>query len=416
MRHRSSASGLVLLALLAAACGDGPTGPGGDGTASVTACTSGTAAGFRCAGVDLVSVTTLADMGAPPGTQLNDVWGWTDPANGREYVLVGRTDGVTFLRLSNPNRPTVVGHLPSAEGASLWRDIKVYRNHAFIVADGIPGHGMQVFDLRRLRNAGDMETFAEDARYDNVGSVHNIAINEATGFAYATGGGGIGISCGGGLHMIDVSAPTSPRFAGCFAEPATGRKGTGYTHDVQCVLYTGPDTDYTGREICLGSNETALSIADVTDKGAPVSVSTATYPTVAYVHQGWLTEDQRYFLMNDELDELQGLAPRSRMLVWDVADLDDPILVAEHLGPVEATDHNVYVRGQVAFQSNYHFGLRIVDVSMPTQPRELGFFDTYPDDDAIGFGGSWSNYPFFDSRLIAVTSSDEGLFLLKRAP
>ncbi|MFQ5530594.1 MAG: choice-of-anchor B family protein, partial [Gemmatimonadota bacterium] len=344
-----------------------------------------------------------------------DLWGWTDPSNGREYVLVGRTDGLTFLSLANPNNPKVVGHLPSAGGSNLWRDVKVYRDHAYVVADGVPAHGMQVFDLKRLRNASEFETFTEDARYANVGSVHNLAINEETGFAYATGGGGVGISCGGGLHMIDLSAPKNPTFAGCFADPSTGLRGTGYTHDVQCVVYTGPDADHAGREICLGANETALSIADVTDKSAPVSLAMATYPTVAYAHQGWLTEDQRYFLMNDELDELQGLTAMSRMLVWDVADLDDPILVTEYLGPVEATDHNVYVRGSVAYQSNYHFGLRIIDVSVPTQPRELGFFDTFPNDDAIGFGGSWSNYPFFGSGLIAVTSSDEGLFILKRA-
>ena len=384
-----------------------------DGTATVTACTGGTAAGYSCNGVDFVSVTSLADMGAAPGVQLNDVWGWTDPTNGREYVLVGRTDGVTFLRISNPNQPTVVGHLPSEGGSSLWRDIKVYRDHAFIVADGITSHGMQVFDLRRLRNGGEFQTFTADARYANVGSVHNVVINEESGFAYATGAGGIGISCGGGLHMIDVSTPRSPTFAGCFADPATGWARTGYTHDAQCVIYTGPDADYDGREICFGSNETDLSIADVTNKASPVSVARATYPTVAYAHQGWLTEDQRYFLMNDELDEAQGLVSTSRMLVWDVTDLDDPILVTQHLGPVEATDHNVYVHGQIAYQSNYHFGIRILDVSVPTQPRELGFFDTYPDDDAVGLGGSWSNYPFFGSGLIAVSSSDEGLFLLK---
>ena len=47
-------------------------------------------------------------------------------------------------------------------------------------------------------------------------------------------------------------------------------------------------------------------------------------------------------------------------------------------------------------------------------PKEIGYFDTVPvGKDAPGFGGSWSNYPFFRSGTILVTSGREGLFLLK---
>ena len=99
--------------------------------------------------------------------------------------------------------------------------------------------------------------------------------------------------------MIDLKDPANPVFAGCFSDGSTGRRGTGYSHDAQCVVYRGPDADYVGHEICLGSNETALSIADVTNKEAPYSISIATYPNVAYAHQGWLTDDHRYFYLND---------------------------------------------------------------------------------------------------------------------
>ena len=37
-------------------------------------------------------------------------------------------------------------------------------------------------------------------------------------------------------------------------------------------------------------------------------------------HQGWLTEDQRHFLLNDELDEQQSGVPTSTY-IFDVADL-----------------------------------------------------------------------------------------------
>jgi choice-of-anchor B domain-containing protein len=180
------------------------------------------------------------------------------------------------------------------------------------------------------------------------------------------------------------------------------------------VIYSGPDATYTGREVCFGSNETAISISDVTSKGTPVAISRATYPGVAYTHQGWLTVDQKYFLVNDELDEQQGSVTGTRTLVWDVTDLDDPVLVNQYLGPTNATDHNHYIRGNRMYMSNYQFGLRVVDVSSPLAPTQIGFFDTAPNlSNTPGFGGSWSNYPFFPSGNIVMTSRNEGFYVLR---
>jgi choice-of-anchor B domain-containing protein len=182
-------------------------------------------------------------------------------------------------------------------------------------------------------------------------------------------------------------------------------------------MYHGPDPDYQAREICIGSNETAISIADVTDKQNPKAISRASYPNVQYTHQGWFTDDHRYFYVNDEGDEISGVVPRTRTLVWDLTDLDDPVLVKEHLGEVEASDHNLYIKGNLMYQANYSSGLRILDISDPVNPREVGFLDTNPfGDNSAGFNGAWSNYPFFESGVIAVSSIEQGLFLVRYRP
>ncbi len=102
----------------------------------------------------------------------------------------------------------------------------------------------------------------------------------------------------------------------------------------------------------------------------------------------------------------------TRTLVWDVTDLDDPILVNEHIAETTTTDHNLYVRGDTMYQSNYGSGLRILDISDPVNPTEVGFIDTTP----YGGGGSWSNYPYFKSGMIIMTSMSEGLFVVKARP
>lgn len=387
-------------------------------TGSTVDCTDGAADMFDCQRVDLLSFLPISSLGGKRGVKLNDIWGWTDPMTEREYALVGRVDGTSFVDVTNPHNPRYLGDLPKTEGSpgSTWRDMKVYRNHAYVVADGAGLHGMQVFDLTQLRSVDSGPvTFEPTAHYTNIHSAHNIVINEDTGFAYAVGSNSGGETCGGGLHMIDLEEPASPTFAGCYSAEGTGRAGTGYTHDAQCLLYDGPDGDYVGRELCFGSNETALNIADVTDKQNPINISTATYPNVSYTHQGWISEDHRYFYVNDELDEITGNADETRTLIWDVSDLDDPQLVKEYTWGVKSSDHNLYIRGNLMYQSNYLSGLRIHDISDPVNPREVGFFDTMPvGNNDPGFAGSWSNYPFFQSETIAVSSIGEGLFLLKK--
>ncbi|MFQ5705040.1 MAG: choice-of-anchor B family protein [Gemmatimonadales bacterium] len=385
-------------------------------------CDQGVAARFDCSQVDLVSFLPVQAMGGARGVGVNDLWGWTDPKTGKDYALVGRMDGTAFVDVSNPLRPRYLGDLPMTKGANgtVWRDIKVYKNHAYIVSDAAGPHGMQVFDLTRLRHVTVAPvTFTEAAHYDKIHSAHNIVIDEDAGFAFAVGSSGGGETCGGGLHMIDIREPEHPTFAGCFSDASTGRRKTGYTHDGQCVTYHGPDEKYEGKEICFGANETALSIADVTDKNNPTAVSTASYPNVGYTHQGWLTEDQRYFYMDDELDEMNavrnGKVMGTRTLVWDVADLEDPILVKEYFSASHAIDHNLYIKGDYMYQANYLSGLRVLDIHDRTSPVEVGYFDSTPyGDNEASFGGSWSNYPFFKSGVVLLSSMKEGLFILKK--
>jgi choice-of-anchor B domain-containing protein len=382
-------------------------------------CTNGKVQIFDCNQVDLMSFLPISAIGGKRGAQLSDIWGYDDPVTGKAIAIVGRVDGTAFVDITDPSRPVYLGNLPKTAGSpgTFWREIKTYKHYAFIVSDGARNHGMQIFDLDRLRGVRTPQTFTEDAHYGVAHSVHDIVADTASGYIYLTGSNAGGEMCGGGLHMVDARDPLHPKFAGCFSDPQTGRQGTGYTHDAQCVVYHGPTTKYQGHQICFGWNETHLSIADVTDKAHPVAISRATYPNVGYAHQGWLTDDHKYMYEDDELDEIQGYVDGTRTLIWDVSDLENPVLAGEYISKNKVTDHNLWLVGNTMYQSNYVSGLRVLDITDRLHPKEIGFFDTHPiGPDEPGFAGAWGNYPFFKSGVVAVSSMGEGLFVLKKHP
>ena len=363
-------------------------------------CENGFAGAFPCDKYNLISQIPLSVMNS---VKANDSWGWTDPLDGKEYAIICLNEATAFIDISDPINPEYLGQLPgNSPDHTTWRDAKTYNNYAFIVSED-SNHGMQVFDLTRLRNVVNPPViFNEDAIYTGFGSSHNIAINEATGFAYVIGSS----TYQGGAHFIDISNPVNPVGAGGYAT-------NGYTHDAQIVIYNGPDTDYQGREIMFSSNETEVAIVDVTDKLNPTNISTIDYTNVAYTHQGWLTEDHRYFLLGDESDEID-FGTNSRTLIFDFEDLDNPQLHFEHYWPTSATDHNGYVKGTKFYLANNAAGLRVLDISEIDNfiVTEDGYFDSYPSNNSAGFNGSWNVYPYFESGNIVISDRAQGFLLV----
>jgi choice-of-anchor B domain-containing protein len=335
------------------------------------------------------------------GTTGNDIWGWFDASTGNEYALMGMTNGTAFVDITNPEDPVFLGRLPSETVDSPWRDIKVYQNHAYIVADNAGAHGMQVFDLTRLRGLAAPQTFSADVVYGDFANAHNIAINDDTGFAYVVGTN----TCNEGLHMIDIGTPINPMFAGCHSAFEI--------HDTLCVNYQGPDADHVNSEVCLNSAKDRVEIVDVTVKSAPVTLSSTMYPQLGFVHQGWLTEDHRFLLVGDELDELNFNVP-TRTHVIDVSDLDAPVYVFAYEAATTSIDHNLYVLGTRVFAANYTSGLRVLDIGnlANNELTEAAFFDTFPDSEAAVFDGAWSVYPYLPSGTILVSDLTNGLFIL----
>ncbi len=373
-----------------------------DPVSNFVPCENGFAGVFPCEGYDLLGRLNLSALGATAG---NDIWGWTDTASSREFALVGLNNGTAFVEITDTENLVYLGKLPTATTSSAWRDIKVYGDYAFIGAEA-SGHGMQVFDLRNLLSVtNNPATFSADTRYTGFGNSHNIVINEATGYAYGVGTDR-GDAYNGGVHFVNIQDPLNPTAEGGYGD-------SGYTHDAQVVLYNGPDPDYAGREIFLGANENTVAVVDITDKQNPVLISNILYSNRGYTHQGWFTEDQRYFILGDELDEIN-FGFNSRTLVFDLLDLDAPLLLTTYTGPTPAIDHNGYVKGNTYYLANYTAGVRMLDITDLSggSITETGYFDTFPSSNNTSFSGVWSVYPYFDSGKIILNDMNSGFFVI----
>ena len=335
-------------------------------------------AGFPAENVVLRSHLPVSDFGA---TFAEDCWGYVSDS-GREYAIIGLSNGTGFVEITDPDNPVIVSVVLTPNRG---RDMKVYQHYVYSTSDSGPTHVIDVAEIDSgvvtLVNSLD-------------GGTHNMFINEQSGFLY--------LSIGGPMVVADLSDPINPVFAGIWG---------GQAHDATVITY--PDGPYAGREIAFVFAGTAgrVDIVDVTDKSNIFLLGSSSYPNPGYTHQGWPSDDLQYLYVSDELDEVNG-EPRTRTFVIDISDLANPTYVNFVSTGLPSTDHNLYVRDGYIFEANYTSGLRIFDTADPVFPIEVGYFDTFPAHDDAGFQGAWTAYPFFPSGTVIVSDRSGGLFVL----
>ncbi|MEY3142919.1 MAG: hypothetical protein RLY21_1412 [Planctomycetota bacterium] len=354
--------------------------------------------GFASSGVQLKSWLPLNTLSA--GAQNgNSCWGWISPA-GREYAIIGLSNGTAFVEITNPAAATLKSFQTGP--SSLWRDVRTHGNYCYAASEG--GSGIQVFDLSQLDAAGTTTLVNTiTAPTTTTAATHTLAVDNTSGFLYRAGGGS------SGLRIYDLNAnPANPTYVGAWTPK--------YVHEAEVKTYTsGP---YAGKQIafCYGGDNTGnvntgLYIVDVTNKAAPVQLSYTTYPGARYCHQGWLDAEGRYVYINDELDEGDTVSVTTT-IVMDVLNLSAPIVVGTFTNNNPAIGHNMYVKGNLLYQANYRSGIRVFDIGANrTNPPEVAWFDTYPTDDNANFNGLWNIWPYFPSGTVIGSDIERGLFV-----
>ncbi len=365
-------------------------------------CQNGLAGDYPCLNMDLLAHMTNAEIGGCDNT--NDIWGWVSPVTLKEYALVGCNNGTAFVDISNPTEPVYLGLLPTHDTPSLWRDLETFGNYVYVVSES-SNHGLQVMNLLQLDNVVNPPVnFSEDAHYPGFGNCHTLNIDPVSQLLCAMGTN----TFNGGPHILDISNPLNPVFVGGYGE-------AGYTHDGFITTYSGPDQNHQGEVIiALCNGYSGFYVVNATDPNDVVVLDNFLYPETGYTHQGWFTKDKRYFLINDELDEMN-IGNNTRTHFFDLNDLDNMVYMGFHETNNTSIDHNLYTDDQFIYQSNYRSGVRVFDAVRASDAllNEVAFFDLVPANDNPQFSGTWSNYPYLPSGVNLATSMYDGFFITK---
>jgi choice-of-anchor B domain-containing protein len=364
-------------------------------------CVDGKVDKYPCKNVDLLSFLPQSALG---GGGSSSMWYWTDARDSNEYILYCRSNGVSFVNVTDPVNPRYVGNLPAAKGLnSTWCDIRTYRNYAYIGKDAV-AHGIQVFDLNKLKGLTTTQTFTADAHFTGLTNSHTLWINQTSGFLYVSGAN----TCRKGLTIYDIKAPLSLRHVACYDREV-------YSHESIVVNYTGPDTRFTGREIAFNytGQGRRFQILDVTDKANITVLSSVTHPGASFIHQGFPSADLKYMIINDETISTKGGSPD---FVYNIEKLDAARYVGKDVAERgEFVNHNGYTIGNRHYQASYRGGLRILDTSTVASAKlpEVGYFDTDPNTNNSGYSATWMVIPYLRNGVVAVQSMGVGLYLVR---
>jgi len=311
----------------------------------------------------------------------SDCWGYIAP-NGDEYALLGVSNGVSIIDITDPAAATEADFIPWVSAPPYgWYDIKTYQNYMYVTSEGTTN--LLIVDLSPLPDSasvvGQFPMFSSGP--------HNNFIDTDTGILY----GIEDFHYNPSIRIIDIVSPENPLELSMINTANNGADA----HDAfaqDSVLY-----------IAEGGSPT-VGFFDVSDPSNPFLIQRLTIPAAGYVHQVWVTQDNHYMVTTEE-------TANHTVKLWNIQDINNISLSDEYLGGSHLA-HNAYLKRDYAYIAHYESGLKVVDISDPNNIVEVGYYDTYPQGETSNFNGAWGTYPFFSSGKILISDIQTGLYVV----
>jgi len=295
--------------------------------------------------------------------------------DGREFAVMGLTNGATFVDVTDPYNPFEVGYISGSN--SIWRDLKYWDQHVYIGTEA--DDGIKVVDVSNPDNPILVNTIMD------VDNSHNIHL-DADGFLYIIGADTYDI------WIYNLSIPAQPELVGTWSGE--------YLHDIEVY-----NNKLYGAAIYSGY----FYIIDVSDKSNPQTLITFdTGGGYVSTHDCAITADEQYLITADE-------TMGGHIKIFDISDYSNINHISSYSTPENEThtSHNVYIQESTGLMiiSYYADGTRFVDISDPYNPLEVGYYDTTELEGL--YSGNWGTYVNLPSGNIVSSDIEQGLFVLR---
>lgn len=320
------------------------------------------------------------------GGRYSEIYGYA--SNGREYAIMGSTYGTHIIDVTVPNSPTEVTRIAGAYSASnvTHRDYHTMGKYLYAVCDQ-GSSSLQIMDLSNLPSTVEV-VYDSDEHFSRS---HNIFIDTVSSKLYSCSTKGYDATntyWTSSLCVYDLSIPDAPTLLYDMNEYIPN------THDI----WVDNDTAFIN---CPGTGTLVWEFS-----GAPSQLSLFnSYPDFGTNHSGWKSGSVYVFAEENNGYDLK---------VVDASDLSNLELLSTFNSNVNefSIAHNLMIKDDLVYISYYWDGLQVFDISDPTNPERVAFYDTFEPENFGGYNGAWGVFAFLPSGNILISDIANGLFVL----
>jgi hypothetical protein len=305
-------------------------------------------------------------------------------------------DGLRIVDVSDPAAPADLGWAPVGlpDIGEIYNDLKITdgptgRRYALMASTD---RGVVVVDVTDPLAPVERGTIREGE------GVHTLFLETIAGQTRAY----LANTSSVGLDVYDVTDPETPAFLGAYVDAEVETNFSAYLHD----LSVQDGLAY------LNYWDLGFIIVDANDASNITKVGQYRDYERRTSHSNWVTTTgggQKIAVLGDE-------DFTAHMHIVDV-DPASPTYMGR-LGELslrpEVSIHNIMASGDLAYVAWYQDGLRIVDVSDPTNPTVVAWYNTWDGRSGVSFYEAAIGLDLdLDANLIYLADTARGLFVLQ---
>ncbi|QSQ17606.1 LVIVD repeat-containing protein [Myxococcus landrumensis] len=270
-------------------------------------------------------------------------------------VLSQTLGGLAVVDVSDPNHPIIRKKI-TLPGDSFWNAVWAKDNALYIASDV---SGVVVFDISNPAEPVFVRSLPTGARIN----VHTLFVEGNRLYAMSPSP-----AVTGETLVFDISSPLEPVLLNRLVTP----------DEVSWLPYTHDAFAYEDK-LYINKYSTGYVVFDVKDAQNPRQLGRYTFSVDGREPMSHASAVGTFAGKTIAFEGGEGSGTHLRVL--DVTDPANIQLIGRYKLRQQTSIHNIILKDKLLYITYYHEGLRVLDVSVPTQPREIAYFNTYRESD-----------------------------------